>query len=116
LFWPTSSHKLNQYFRRGHTGIDIDGDIGSPIYAAEGGRAATVGWNKGGYGLYIILEHPDGRRTLYGHLSKTFITAGQQVSKGQNIANMGSTGRSTGPHLHFEVISGGRKLNPLSYL
>jgi murein DD-endopeptidase MepM/ murein hydrolase activator NlpD len=116
MVWPTSSHKINQYFRRGHTGVDIDGDIGSPIYAAEGGRAATVGWNKGGYGLYIILEHADGRRTLYGHLSKTFITAGQQVSKGQNIANMGNTGRSTGPHLHFEVISGGRKLNPLSYL
>jgi murein DD-endopeptidase MepM/ murein hydrolase activator NlpD len=116
LFWPTSSHKLNQYFGRGHTGIDIDGDVGSPIYAAEGGRAVTVGWNKGGYGLYIILEHADGRRTLYGHLSKVFISAGQQVTKGQNIANMGSTGRSTGPHLHFEVISGGRKLNPLSYL
>ena len=117
LFWPTSSHRINQYFgQRGHTGLDIDGDIGSPVYAADDGQAVTVGWNKGGYGLYIILEHANGKRTLYGHLSKTFITVGQHVSKGQNMANMGSTGRSTGPHLHFEVISGGRKLNPLSYL
>lgn len=115
MVWPTTSRRINQYFKFGHTGLDIDGDTGSPIYAAESGRVSNVGWGKG-YGLHIIIDHGGGKKTIYAHNSKVFVTAGQQLSKGQNIALMGCTGWCTGPHLHFEVIINGKKLNPLSYL
>jgi murein DD-endopeptidase MepM/ murein hydrolase activator NlpD len=117
MFWPTSSHRINQYYKGAiHAGLDLDGDIGSPIYAADDGVITTLGWNTGGYGNRIIINHGNGVVTLYAHLSKFKSSLGQQVSKGQLIGYMGSTGRSTGPHLHFEVrISGGFK-NPLAYI
>lgn len=115
MLWPTGSHRINQYFGWRHTGLDVDGNIGSPIYAAEGGRIEVVGWGRG-YGLHVIINHGGGKKTLYGHFSKAYVNAGQQVNKGDSIGLMGCTGWCTGPHLHFEVIIGGKKINPLSYL
>ena len=90
--------------------------MGTPIYAAEDGVVQTAGWNAGGYGYYIIIDHGQGLATLYGHASKLLVTRGERVTRGQLIALMGSTGRSTGPHLHFEVRIGGRRVNPLTYI
>jgi len=114
--WPTPSHRINQYFRYGHTGLDIDGDFSSPIYASAAGVVSKVAYLNYGYGYHIIITHADGSQTLYGHASKIFVTQGQRVNQGQTIAMVGTTGRSTGTHLHFEIIIDGRKLNPLSYI
>lgn len=115
--WPTSVRHITQYFGLRHTGVDIAGPIGTPLYASRTGTIikSQCGWN-GGYGCYIIIDHGGGIQTLYGHASELFVSVGQQVSQGQTIAAMGSTGRSTGPHVHFEVRSGGQRVNPLSYV
>ena len=115
LLWPTAARRLTQYFGWRHTGVDIAGSIGTPIYAAESGVVLKAGWNRGGYGYYIIIDHGNGLATLYGHSSKLLVSAGEQVARGQQIALMGSTGRSTGHHLHFEVRINGRVTNPLRY-
>ena len=98
-----------------HTGLDIAAPTGTPIYAADGGVVVSAGW-RGGYGNCIVIRHSNGYETLYGHTSAMFVSAGQSVSKGQHIGNVGSTGRTTGPHVHFEVIIGGQQVNPLNYL
>jgi len=116
LFWPTSGHVITQYYGWKHTGLDIDGDYTSPLYAADDGVVTTAGWNKGGYGLMILIDHPNGIRTRYGHSSKLFVKVGDKVKRGQVIAMMGSTGRSTGSHLHFEVYVNGKRVNPLTYI
>jgi len=116
--WPTSGHRITQYYGWRHTGLDIDGDYSSPLYAAEAGtviKAETDGWN-GGYGRMVIIDHGGGIQTLYGHMNKLFVKVGDKVNRGQTIGMMGTTGRSTGTHLHFEVRVGGRRLNPLSYI
>lgn len=115
LLWPAGVRRISQYFGWRHTGLDIAGPVGTPIYAAEDGVVETAGWNSGGYGNYIIINHGDGLRTLYGHASKLFVSRGEKVTRGQVIMAMGSTGRSTGSHLHFEVRINGFK-NPLSYI
>jgi murein DD-endopeptidase MepM/ murein hydrolase activator NlpD len=116
LFWPTNGHVITQYYGWRHTGLDIDGDFTSPLYAADDGVVTTAGWNSGGYGLMVLIDHPNGMRTRYGHASKLFVKAGDTVHRGQVIAMMGSTGRSTGSHLHFEVYVNGRRTNPLVYI
>lgn len=116
FIWPTNGHRINQYFSYRHSGADIDGDYSSPIYASARGVVETVQYLRYGYGYHVIIRHPDGSRTLYGHASKIFVKSGQAVAQGQTIAMVGSTGRSTGTHLHFEIIIGGRKVNPLSYI
>ena len=98
-----------------HKGIDWATPTGTPIYASCGGTVTSAGW-RGGYGYCIDISHPDGKTTRYAHLSKIYVSAGQQVSQGQVIAASGSTGNSTGPHLHFEIIIGGTQVNPLNYL
>lgn len=114
--WPTPGRRINQYFRGNyHTGIDIDGTYSSPIYAAAAGTVTFAAFDRSGYGLHITIAHGNGYQTLYAHASKVFVRPGQQVSRGQTIAMVGSTGRSTGTHLHFEVRAGGRFLNPLSF-
>jgi murein DD-endopeptidase MepM/ murein hydrolase activator NlpD len=75
-----------------------------------------AGWNSSGYGLQIVIDHLDGRKTRYGHASKLFVHLGDTVHKGQAIAMVGTTGRSTGTHLHFEVYSNGKRKNPLAYI
>lgn len=97
---------------RMHNGVDIGAGFGAPIRAAAGGEVLSAGWN-GGYGKCIILLHGGDVTTLYGHCSSLAVRAGQQVRRGQVIGYVGSTGHSTGPHLHFEVRRNGRPVNPL---
>jgi len=94
-----------------HTGLDIAAGYGSPIRAALGGRVAFVGW-KGGYGKTVVVEHPNGYETLYGHCSTILVNRGDTVKRGDTIARIGSTGISTGPHVHFEVREHGSRINP----
>ncbi|MBR5236622.1 MAG: peptidoglycan DD-metalloendopeptidase family protein [Clostridia bacterium] len=98
-----------------HSGIDLAAPGGSPILAAADGTVKFAGWN-GGYGYCIILDHGGGIQTLYGHSSKLLVSAGQKVTRGQKIALVGTTGTSTGNHLHFEVLNNGTATNPRPYL
>ena len=100
---------------RMHKGVDWACSIGTTIYASCGGVVEYAGWSSG-YGYNVILDHPDGRKTRYAHLSKTLVTVGQSVEQGQTIAKSGSTGRSTGPHVHFEIFINGSQVNPLKYI
>ena len=101
--------------RRFHDGLDIAANHGNGVYAYTDGRVVQAGWN-GGYGNCILIDHGNGLKTRYGHLSKISVRAGQRVKTGERIGAVGSTGNSTGPHLHFEVIKWGRTQNPLNYL
>ncbi|MFN7311758.1 MAG: murein hydrolase activator EnvC family protein [Vampirovibrionales bacterium] len=101
--------------RLNHTGLDISRPNGTPIKAADGGRVVMAGWY-GGYGKCIIINHGKGHATLYGHLSRLGVSRGTNVGKGQTIGAVGSTGYSTGAHLHFEVRINGRPVNPRRYL
>lgn len=101
---------------RPHNGIDIAAATGTPIYASMDGRVTFAGWNSGGYGNFVKIQHADGSETRYAHNSRILVSTGQTVSQGHHIADMGSTGRSSGPHLHFEIWISGRPVNPMSYL
>ncbi len=118
--WPSNGVITSGYGRRWgrmHKGIDIAAPIGTPIMAAAPGVVVSAGWNSGGYGKLVEIKHPDGSLTLYAHNSRIFVRRGQQVGQGQRIAAMGSTGYSTGPHLHFEVHPRGRgAANPIAFL
>ncbi len=100
-----------------HTGIDItmSGAYGKPIVASKSGVVKSVGWQPAGYGNYLIIDHGDGYSTLYAHCSSIAVGTGQQVSQGQTIAYIGSTGWSTGPHCHFEIRINGQHTNPANY-
>lgn len=100
---------------RMHSGIDIPGRTGTPIRAAEDGIVHYAG-RAGGYGNLIEIVHPGGTRTRYGHLARILVPAGAEVRRGETIAQMGSTGRSTGSHLHFELRENGRAIDPLPHL
>jgi murein DD-endopeptidase MepM/ murein hydrolase activator NlpD len=113
--WPTSG-SVTQFFWAYHRALDIAAWIGNPVKAADGGTVIAAGWNNTGYGNMILVDHHNGFVTRYGHLSKMLVRAGQSVAQGQLIGLMGSTGNSTGPHLHFEVIYGGVNRNPINYL
>ena len=117
MAWPTIGSRITQYFSWRHNGLDIANKIGTEIYAADDGvvEVAASGYN-GGYGLTIVINHGGGIKTRYAHASKLFVKVGDQVEKGENIAAMGSTGRSTGSHLHFEVMVNGVRKNPLDYI
>ena len=118
--WPTKGVITSGYgwrWGRMHKGIDIAGPIGTPIVAAAEGEVISAGWSSGGYGNLVKLRHYNGSITLYAHNSKIFVRRGQKVVKGQQIAAMGSTGYSTGPHLHFEIHpQGERAANPMAFL
>lgn len=100
---------------RMHEGVDIAASTGTPIYAAASGRVIFAGW-KSGYGKCVIINHGNGYQTVYGHASTIYVRSGQYINKGERIAAVGSTGRSTGPHLHFEVRKNGIPQNPLKYI
>jgi len=116
---PAYGYISSGYGYRGrefHKGIDIaGGGQGSPIFAADNGRVVRAGWY-GGYGNCIIIDHNNGYRTLYGHLHTIKVKVGQVVTKGQVIGGKGTTGNSTGIHLHFEIIKNGSHVNPMNYL
>jgi murein DD-endopeptidase MepM/ murein hydrolase activator NlpD len=99
--------------QRQHGGLDIAAARGTPIVAAAAGKVVFAG-RRGGYGNLVEIEHADGRRTRYAHAEKLLVTPGEQVEPGQVVATVGSTGRSTGPHVHFEVREHGAKVNPLA--
>lgn len=96
---------------KSHTGMDIASNQGTAVYACDSGTVALAGWN-GGYGNCIIIDHGNGYRTLYGHLSVISVSEGQTVSQGNTIGQVGSTGNSTGPHLHLEVFKNGNRIDP----
>ena len=118
--WPTQGIFSSGYgwrWGRMHRGIDVANNIGTPIVAAKAGRVVRSGWNDGGYGYLVELQHEDGSTSLYGHNSKILVRVGELVEQGSVISLMGSTGNSTGPHLHFEIRTPGRgAMNPLSFL
>lgn len=117
MIWPTTVHRITQYYTWKHTGVDVAGPVGTPIFAVDDGIVVFSGWTNG-YGNNIMIDHGNGLRTRYAHASKLYLKKGDHVNKGDVIEAMGSTGRSTGPHLHFEVIKGtGRNfLNPLDFV
>ncbi len=103
--------------RRLHKGVDFAAPTGTPIFAAADGMVTDAGWTDGGYGNIVELRHSDGSVTLYAHTNRVYVSKGQVVNKGQAIAEVGTTGRSTGPHLHFEVQPDGRNaVDPMDYL
>jgi len=113
--WPTDWHVITQYFGWKHTGVDIDGDYSTHSYAAADGVVIYAGW-RNGYGNTVEVDHGNGLVTRYGHHSKILVKTGQTVKAGQVLAITGSTGHSTGTHLHFEVIKNGKFQNPLDYV
>lgn len=119
--WPTTGVVSSPYGLRWggtdfHPGMDIANDMGTPIVATADGVVEYAGWNSGGYGNMVDINHGNGIMTRYGHASQVVVSAGQQVKRGQLIAYMGSTGFSTGPHVHYEVHVNGNRVNPISYL
>ena len=123
--WPTKATYITSYYgsRKDpitkkssfHTGIDIGASQGSEIYAANSGKVIVAGWSSKGYGNYVVVDHGGGKSTLYAHMSKIKTSKGATVSKGDVIGLVGSTGWSTGPHLHFEILINGNHTNPMNY-
>lgn len=113
--WPASG-VLTQGYWYGHRAIDIGGSLGSAIVASDGGYVSFAGWTDIGYGYLIVLDHANGFQTYYAHLSRIFVVEGETVYAGEVIGAMGSTGNSTGPHLHYEIRYNGYPTNPLIYL
>ncbi|MBE5949866.1 MAG: LysM peptidoglycan-binding domain-containing protein [Lachnospiraceae bacterium] len=111
----TSNYGWRAWQGKVHTGIDYGISTGTKVMASCGGKVVQAGWN-GGYGYCITIQHANGIKTRYAHLSKVLVSVGQYVSQGQKIALSGNTGNSTGPHLHFEVIVSGRAVDPRKYL
>ncbi len=115
LAWPTAGKLTQKYWGR-HPGIDIAAHKGNAVQAADSGFVVAAGWSSVGYGYHIVIDHGNGIQTLYAHLSRYAVNAGDTVSRGQVIGYVGSTGNSTGPHLHFEVRVRGAHRNPLGML
>jgi len=115
MLWPTVGHRITQYYSWRHTGLDIANKTGTPLYASEAGTVEYSGWSRG-YGYNVLVNHGGGKKTRYAHASKLYVSKGDTVEKGESLAAMGSTGWSTGPHIHFEVIINNVKLNPLNYI
>lgn len=123
--WPSNnSHSITDSYgwricpfhgREFHNGIDIDARRGTPVLAASSGTVIQAGWN-GGYGYSVMISHPDGITTLYGHMDSYSVRVGQSVTKGQTVGTCGNTGNSTGAHIHFTMYKGGTTVNPLDYL
>lgn len=119
--WPTTGVVTSPYGLRWggtdfHPGMDIANDMGTPIVATADGVVEYAGWNSGGYGNMVDINHGNGIMTRYGHAMQVVVSTGQHVKRGQLIAYMGSTGFSTGPHVHYEVHINGNRVNPISYL
>ncbi len=115
--WPVNSHRVGgNPYAWWHQGVDLAGNLGDPVYAADSGTVMWAGPNSWGYGNLIVLDHGNGWQTFYAHLSQIYVRCGQKILQGAGIGAVGSTGRSTGPHLHFETRLNGGLPNPLSNL
>lgn len=118
MVWPVEGRLTSTYGRRDgrvHRGIDVAAPVGTPVRAVRDGTVASAGW-KGGYGNTIDIAHDGGQRTRSAHQSELLVDTGEEVERGQVIGRVGTTGSSTGPHLHFEVRMGGSELDPLDVL
>ncbi len=113
--WPTSG-VITQRYSWYHPGIDIANGGGPPVVAADSGKVIYAGWDATGYGNMVLIDHGNGFKTRYGHLSQVMVISGQSVARGAAVGKMGNTGRSTGPHTHFEIYLNGARVNPLLYL
>ena len=113
--WPLRGW-ISQLYSARHRAIDIATVWGAPVYAAGKGRVVRAGWLFTGYGFSVIIRHPNGLVTLYSHMTNPAVKVGDWVQRGQQIGLVGSTGNSTGPHVHFEVRKNGVRVNPLPYL
>ncbi len=121
MLWPVPiCHNMSRGWRYGHYAIDIcNGPVtvrNKPFVAADGGTVVFAGWNSGGYGYMVKIQHANGLQTLYAHCNALYVVTGQKVTRGQTLGLIGSTGRSSGPHLHFEVMKNGSRVNPLNYV
>jgi hypothetical protein len=119
FIWPTTEHWVSGYDyspETNHSGIDIAGQSGNPIWAVDDGVVVYSGWSNSGYGNLVVIDHGNDWQSLYGHLDTIFVSCGESVYQGATIATMGSTGNSTGPHLHFELLYGTTKVNPWNFL
>ncbi len=118
LTWPTASpYSISRgYTAGGHLGVDIAADSGTTIFAADSGVVTVSGWTDTGYGNYVVIDHQNGMQTVYGHNSANLVSVGDVVSRGQPIALVGTTGNSTGNHLHFETRVNGERVDPYIYL
>lgn len=125
FMWPTKATYITSYYgtRKDpitkktsmHTGIDIAASKGSNIFASNSGTVIVAGWSSKGYGNYVVIDHGGGKSTLYAHMSKIITKKGAKVAQGDVIGLVGSTGWSTGPHLHFEILINGNHTNPMNY-
>lgn len=115
MVWPATG-SITTYFTSYHNGLDIANAFGTPIVAADGGVVTWAGWRNDGLGIAVFVDHGGGLQTWYGHFSRVVVSPGQVVAKGQLLGYMGSTGKSTGPHLHFMVLVNYSYRNPLNYL
>ncbi|GAB4536324.1 MAG: hypothetical protein Kow0063_21660 [Anaerolineae bacterium] len=113
--WPLVG-RITQPFYDGHRAIDIGAPYGSPVYAARAGTVTRSGWARTGYGYTVIIDHGQGLVSLYSHMKGQWVQPGEWVERGQLIGEVGSTGNSSGPHVHFEVRVNGERVNPLDYL
>ncbi|HEC22588.1 MAG TPA: LysM peptidoglycan-binding domain-containing protein [Chloroflexi bacterium] len=113
---PVRGYVISQQFHPWHAGIDLATDTGTDVYAADGGTVVFAGWNSAGYGNLIVLDHGNGWRTYYAHLSAVHVNCGEWIPRGSIIGQVGSTGNSTGPHLHFEMLRFGVPVNPAGYI
>ncbi|UCH60803.1 MAG: M23 family metallopeptidase [Anaerolineales bacterium] len=119
FIWPANNHFLSGFDyspSTNHSGIDIDGETGDAVYAVDNGVVVYAGWNNWGYGYTVVINHGNGWQTLYAHLSAYNVACGQNVFQGNGIGAIGSTGNSTGSHLHYEMMYNGTKVNPWDYL
>ncbi|MFQ5577818.1 MAG: peptidoglycan DD-metalloendopeptidase family protein [Anaerolineae bacterium] len=115
LAWPLVG-RITQGYTGQHLALDIGAPYGAEVYAAAAGTVIHAQWARTGYGFTVIIDHGSSRQTLYSHLKGALVQAGQQVARGEVIGAVGSTGNSTGPHVHFEVREDGQRVNPLLYL
>jgi murein DD-endopeptidase MepM/ murein hydrolase activator NlpD len=106
----------NDYIPGVHQGIDLGSSSSVTIVAADSGVVAYSGWANGGYGITVLIDHGNGFQSLYAHMSTTLVSCGQPIGQGQQVGILGSTGNSTGPHLHFEIRYSGLSDNPYNYL
>ncbi|MDQ7029485.1 MAG: M23 family metallopeptidase [Ardenticatenia bacterium] len=115
FMWPITG-RITQGVHRYHMALDIANAMGMPIAASDAGVVIFAGWDNSGYGYSVVIDHGNGFRTRYAHMSYYLVQAGDKVNKGDIIGKVGSTGRSTGPHLHFEIIYQGVRRNPYNFL